>query len=128
MIVNEVIEHIEPALTGRTIRVERDDDYAPWSDPASTPALIRNQGGPMERYITRSTFDLWLFTQQNPTGAQIENLFTEAKSVVEYLILNYETGRIYNIEIVAGPSGPYRDGQNRRSVGITFTVSRSTGN
>lgn len=125
--IRDIITYLASSpVGGRPIAYQRDDDRAPFSDTTTTPVLIRQQPGSADRDITRTTFDIWVFTAGNPTNSEIGTLMDTAKALEEYIVANFKQDPIHNIDVIGGVSGPYRDGQQRQSASLTIRVSGAT--
>lgn len=126
--INEIFDYLAISpVSGRPMAHQRDDDKYPFNDLSSTPVLVRQMTGPADRDISRRTFDLWIFTQANPSNSEVGALFDLGLNLERYIVANYKAHPIYYLDVVSGANGPYRDGQNRQAIGLSITASAVTG-
>lgn len=124
----EIFNHLQSSPIGsRVMTYMRDDDKEPFSDSESSPVVIRQNSAPADRDVTQGSFDLWIFTKRKPSFSEINALLQEGNMLVNWLLVNYEFGRIGNIVVNSGVGGPFRDSQDRIFVTLSITVYRSSG-
>lgn len=126
--ITELITHLQSSpVAGLPIADIRDDDKYPFNNLTTTPILIREQAGNVDRDISSVGYNIFLATAGNATPAQRGAIMTLARELQNWLVLNEKHGRMYAINVIGSVAGPYRDGQNRYIAAINITVRRNLG-
>lgn len=128
--ITELITHLQQSPeAGTPVAIWRDDERPPFSDLSSTPLLIREQTGSLDRHISAQQYDLFLYSEGNGTNAQMGAINSRIRALELWLVNNRQyTGGMYGIEITGSVSGPYKDGQNRWYYSISIQVRRNPNN
>ena len=104
----------------------RDDSIAPFSNTAQKILLTIGDGLKADEYVSDDTCRIFLFTKANPTGADIKQCRDDCETVRQYLIANYKTNSAFGIQLIAGMSGPFFDGQNRKAYSLNVRIKSDT--
>lgn len=103
-----------------------DDSIAPFSNLAQKILLTVGDGLGADQYISNDSCRIMLFTKANPTGSDIKQCRDDCETVRQFLVQNYKTNSAFGILLIAGMSGPFFDGQNRKAYSLTVRVKSDT--
>lgn len=128
MIADKIRQHIltGSGISGYVGAPFRDDTIAPFKDVAQKILLTMGDGGPADEYISNDSCKIWLWTKANAAGAEIKQCLTDCETVRKFLINEYKTGSAFGIQLIAGISGPFFDGQGRKAYGLDVRVLSNT--
>ena len=128
MIADQIRQYIltESGISGYVGAPFRDDTIAPFKDAAQKILLTMGDGGPADQYVSQDGCKIWLWTKANPTVAEIKQCLTDCETVRKFLINEYKTGSAFGIQLIAGISGPFFDGQGRKAYGLDVRVLSNT--
>ena len=128
MIADKIRQYIltESGISGYVGAPFRDDTIAPFKDAAQKILLTMGDGGPADQYVSQDGCKIWLWTKANPTGEEIKQCLADCETVRKFLINEYKTGSAFGIQLIAGISGPFFDGQGRKAYGLDVRVLSNT--
>lgn len=104
----------------------RDDTIAPFSNASQKILQTMGDGGAADEYISNDSCKIWLWTKAGATGAEIKQCLADCETVRQFLINEYKTGSAFGIQLIAGISGPFFDGQGRKAYGLDVRVLSNT--
>lgn len=98
----------------------RDDAQSPFNNSSAKILLSMTSSAGADDLISNDSITLYLFTKQNPTGAQIKSCSDDAEAVKRLFLTNRGgyNGKIFNFAVISGVDGPYFDSQGRKGYGV----------
>ena len=109
-------------LVGYSGAPYRDDAAFPFSDLSKKILLTMGDGGPADQYVSQDTCKIILFTKGNASADDVKQCRNDCETVRQFLIDEYKTGSAFGIQLIAGISGPFFDGQGRKAYGLNVRV------
>lgn len=107
------------ALPSFNPAVEWDESKPPFNfdDPI---IYCRQEGRAVDAFVRQVSVTVYLFSGKNATLAELDQLYTDAVSALEYAKANFNVTDGIRITVTQDIMGEYRTGQNRRY--YTFQV------
>ena len=92
---------------------EWDESKAPFT--LDEPVIYcRQEGRPVDGFVRQVSVTVYMFSKPDPTNSEIDALFSDAVSALEYAKANFNVTDGIRTTITQDLMGEYRTGQNRR--------------
>lgn len=107
------------ALPAYNPAIEWDESIEPFTIDAPI-IYCRQEGRPVDAFVRQVSVTAYLFSGLNATKQELDSLYSDAVSALEYVKANFNVSDGIRITVTQDVMGEYRTGQNRRY--YTFQV------
>jgi hypothetical protein len=100
------------------------EDQSPYVSENAKIIFTKQMGRPVDAYVRQSDVEILLFSAKNANLSDLNSLFNDAETVLEYIKANFVITEDLRISITQDVTGPYNTSQNRYFYRISvLTVS-----
>jgi hypothetical protein len=101
------------------------EDQSPYVSENAKIIFTKQMGRAVDAYVRQSDVEILLFSAKNANLSDLDSLFADAETVLEYIKANFVITEDLRISITQDVTGPYNTSQNRYFYRISvLTVSQ----
>lgn len=90
------------------------EDEPPFSSLDNSIIYCRQEGRPVDAFVRQMSVDVYLFSKQGATVSDMDALFNDAVTALEYVKANPNLGDDVKLTVTTDVTGEFYTGQNRR--------------